>query len=217
MVLRKVMKETTALGLWKALEGDYQTKMLPNRIYLKQSFACYKMEETKSIEENLDVFLKLVDDLASLNIQVSDEDQTIQILTSFPPQYDSLVHTLKYDNGKETLTAKEVTTSTYAKEAELIERGLNKLSKSNAEGLVAAKGRSDKRSGNKGRCISKNKDYRSKSKGKVQQRTRGCWICGKEGHFKRECPERKDQRSSSAANVAHDKEYPMILTASVQD
>lgn len=65
MVLRKVMKETTALGVWKALEGDYQTKTLPNRIYLKQSFASYKMDETKSIEENLDVFLKLVDDLAS--------------------------------------------------------------------------------------------------------------------------------------------------------
>ena len=86
MVLRKFMKETTALGFWKALEGDYQKKTLPNRIYLKQSFASYKMEETKSIEENPDVFLMLVDDLASLNILVSDEDQAMQILTSLPPQ-----------------------------------------------------------------------------------------------------------------------------------
>lgn len=125
IVLRKVMKETTALGVWRALEGDYQTKTLPNRIYLKQSFASYKMVESKSIEENLDTFLKLVDDLASLNIHVSDEDQAIQILTSLPPQYDSLVHTLKYGNGKETLTVKEVTTSAYAKEAELKEKGLN--------------------------------------------------------------------------------------------
>ena len=117
MVLRKVMKETTAIGVWKALEGDYQTKTLPNRIYLKQSFASYKMDENKSIAENLDKFLKLVDDLASLNINVSDEDQAIQILTSLPPQYDSLVHTLNYGNGKETLTVKEVTTSAYAKEA----------------------------------------------------------------------------------------------------
>lgn len=117
MVLRKVRKETTAIGVWKALEGDYQTKTLPSRIYLKQSFASYKMDENKSIEENLDKFLKLVDDLASLNINVSDEDQAIQILTSLPPQYDSLVHTLNYGNGKETLTIKEVTTSAYAKEA----------------------------------------------------------------------------------------------------
>lgn len=53
-------------------------KDIPNRIYLKQSFASYKMDENKSIEENLDKFLKLVDDLASLNINVSDEDQAIK-------------------------------------------------------------------------------------------------------------------------------------------
>lgn len=53
-------------------------KDIPNRIYIKQSFASYKMDENKSIEENLDKFLKLVDDLASLNINVSDGDQAIQ-------------------------------------------------------------------------------------------------------------------------------------------
>lgn len=94
------MKETTTLDVWKALGGDYQTKTLPNRIYLKQNFASYKMVESKSIEGNLDTFLKLVNDLASLNIQVSDEDQVIQILTSLPLQYDFLVHTFKYGNGK---------------------------------------------------------------------------------------------------------------------
>ena len=49
MILQKVMKETTALGVWKALERDYQTKSLPNQIYLKQRFASFKMEEHKSI------------------------------------------------------------------------------------------------------------------------------------------------------------------------
>lgn len=124
IVLRKVMREQTAMGVWKALEEDYQTKTLPNRIYLKQSFASFKMQENKSIEENMDSFLKLIDDLASLNITVSDEDQAIQILTGLPPQYDTLVHTLKYGTGKDTLTVKEVTTSAYAKEAELREKGL---------------------------------------------------------------------------------------------
>lgn len=144
MVLRKVMKETTALGVWKALEGDYQTKTLPNRIYLKPSFASYKIVESKSIEGNLDMFLKLFDDLASLNIYVTDEDQVIQILTSLPPQHDSLVHTLKYGNGKETLTVKEVTMSAYAKKVELKEKGLTGRSRSNAEGLVVTRGRNDK-------------------------------------------------------------------------
>lgn len=174
IVLRKVMRETTAMGIWKALEGDYQTKMLPNRIYLKQRFASYKMIESKSIEENFDTFLKLVDDLASLNIEVSDEDQAIQILTSLPPQYDSLVHTLKYGNGKETLTVKEVTASAYAKEAELVEKGLGKKPKTSSKGLVVSRGRSEKKPGSYGRNISKSRDNISKSKGKFQQNTREC-------------------------------------------
>ena len=86
-IIRKVMKEETALGIWKALEKDYQTKSLPNRIYLKQRFASYKMDEHKTIEQNLDTFLKLVNDLESLNINITDEDQAIQILTSLPPKF----------------------------------------------------------------------------------------------------------------------------------
>ncbi|KAL0688216.1 hypothetical protein Bca4012_087893 [Brassica carinata] len=60
MILRKVMNEPTALGMWKALGRDYQTKTLPNRIYLKQQFASFKMDESKSIDENMDCFLKLI-------------------------------------------------------------------------------------------------------------------------------------------------------------
>lgn len=139
------------MGVWRASEGDYQTKTLPNCIYLKQSFASYKMDENKSIEENLDKFLKLVDDLAILNINVSYDNQAIQILTSLPPQYDSLVHTLKYGNGKETLTIKEVTTIAYVKEAELKEKGLGKRPNSNDEGLTISRGRTYKRSDNQGK------------------------------------------------------------------
>ena len=210
MILRKVMNEPTALGMWKALERDYQTKTLPNRIYLKQQFASFKMEESKSIEENMDGFLKLIGDLASLNINVSDEDQAIQLLTSLPPQYEALVHTLKYGTGKDTLTVLEVTSSAYAKEIELRQKGVLNKGKSSSEGLfVESRGRSSKKSDrgngrfNQGR--SKSRDHRSKSKlrsnkdGKTE-----CFICGKDGHWKRECPQRNNrpQGPSDSANTA---------------
>ena len=79
VILRKIMNETTALGMWKALERDYQTMSLPNRIYLKKKFSCFKMEEEKPMEENFDHFLKLVADLTSIKIDISDEDQSIQL------------------------------------------------------------------------------------------------------------------------------------------
>lgn len=147
MILRKVMHEPTTYTMWKALERDYQTKTLPNCIYLKQQFASLKMDETKSIEENMDGFLKLIGDLASLNITVSDEDQVIQLLTGLPPQFEALVHTLKYGTSKDTLTVREVVSSAYAKEIELRQKGLlGKVGKSNKGLYVESRGRSSKRS-----------------------------------------------------------------------
>lgn len=81
VILRKIMNEMMALGMWKALERDYQTKSLPNRIYLKKKFSCFRMEEDKAMEENFDSFLKLVADLASIKIDILDEDQAIQLLS----------------------------------------------------------------------------------------------------------------------------------------
>ena len=209
LVLRKVMKETTALGVWKALERDYQMKTLSNSIYMMQRFASFKMDDHKSIEENLDTFLKLVSDLASLNINISDKDQTIQVLSSLPQQFDSLVDTLKYGTAKEILTMNDVINSEYSKEVELKEKGLLNKSRSDTEGLyVESRGKSEK------------KGYRGKSNAgadlsqcKSLIKKTGCFICG-EGHWKIECPERRHRKS---ANIAMEPKQPLVLIGGVQD
>ncbi|CAA7029322.1 unnamed protein product [Microthlaspi erraticum] len=225
VILRKIMHEETAQGMWKALESDYQTKSLPNRIYLKQIFASYKMEEGKSIEENLDSFLKLIADLASLNIKISDENQAIQVLSGLPAPYEPLVHTIKYGMDKDTITLKEVITSAYAKEVELRQKGLlGGKSKSSSEGLyVENRGRSEKRNdykgGNNNRSKSRNHDkHRSKSKPKFGPKA--CWICGDENHWKKDFPKKKGNHHSkpqSSANVATDLPDVIALTISTHD
>ncbi|KAG7533290.1 Zinc finger CCHC-type [Arabidopsis thaliana x Arabidopsis arenosa] len=210
--LRKVMNELTALGVWKALERDYQSKSLPNRIYLKQRFSCFKFEEHKSIEDNSDVFLKLVDDLASLSISISNEDQAIQILSALPEPYESLRDTLRYGARKsQSLTIDDVTNAAYLKEIELKQKV---KSKENSEGLFVSRGRSENSNNGQGGSRYESKDKRSKSRQRNQPKARECWICGKEGHFKVDCPVRK---STNSANVAQEKEQPMILTASLQN
>lgn len=82
------------------------------------------MEENKSIEKSLDTFLKFVDDLENLNINISIEDQTIKIMSSLILHFESLVHTLNYDSGKDTLTVDDVTICAYAKKLDLIEKSL---------------------------------------------------------------------------------------------
>lgn len=68
------MYEQIIFGMWKFLEKMYQFKFFLNMIYLEKQFFCYKMEEDKLIEENVDVFLKLVDDLESIKVIVLYKD-----------------------------------------------------------------------------------------------------------------------------------------------
>lgn len=64
------------------------TKALPNRIYLKQRFYSFKMDENKSIDENVDEFTKLLSDLENMEVKIDDEDQAIFLLNSLPRVYD---------------------------------------------------------------------------------------------------------------------------------
>lgn len=156
-----------------------------------------------------------MNDFGSLSINISDEDQ----LYRFSQVYHlNGSYTFKYGSGKDTLNVNEVITSAYAKETELREKGFLHKQKGEAEGLyVSNKGRSNK----KDNRLTRN---RSTSRGKSFQKSsinnkndKGCFICGKDGHWKRECPDRGKNRNASSANITSVKKEPLILTVSVQD
>src|SRR3954466_14904633 len=75
MVLRQVSKETTASGLWVKLESLYMTKLLVNRLYLKQALYSFKMVEDKVLAEQLDMFNKLILDLENIDVKIDEEGQ----------------------------------------------------------------------------------------------------------------------------------------------
>ena len=180
-VLRKLEDCTTAASIWFSLERLYNSKTLPNRIHLQHKFYTFKMVESKSIDENIDDFLKLVFGLSSVNVYVSEEVQAILLLSSLLAQYNQLKETLKY--GRETLTIEDVTNAAKSKEIELKEvKDLN-LSQRSGEAYVT-RGRPERREISRGRGF--NNKSRSRSKTKVT-----CWYCKKEGHVKSDCFARK--------------------------
>ena len=74
-------------------------------------------DSSKTIDINVDEFLKIVAEMGSLSVSVTDEIQAIVFLSSLPTSYDQLKHTLKY--GKDSLTLEEVISAARSKQRDL--------------------------------------------------------------------------------------------------
>ncbi|KAA0067607.1 retrotransposon protein, putative, Ty1-copia subclass [Cucumis melo var. makuwa] len=178
-VLRLVDEATTTGELWKKLESLYLTKFLPN----KEKFFRYKMDQSKSLEENLDEFQKIIVDLSNIGEKMSDENQAVILLNSLPETYREVKAAIKY--GRDSLTMSIVLDALKTRNLEI------KKERKDGE-LLMARGRSEKKS-----WKGKERSSRSKSKGK----SRKCFLCHK-GHFKKNCPLNKSREAStSEANV----------------
>lgn len=178
-VLREVSKEKTAASIWLKLEHLYMTKSLANRLYLKQRLYTLNMQPGTSIEDHMDEFNRLILDLENIEVKIDDDDQALLLIRSLPSSYEHLADTLVY--GRETLTLEEV-------QAALISKELTKKSESKDEGAskgLNVRGRQDKHD------YKDKKRSRSKSKSKLK-----CFLCHKEGYFKKDCPNRKNKNKN---------------------
>ncbi|KAH9782268.1 hypothetical protein KPL71_008823 [Citrus sinensis] len=134
-------------------------------------------------------------------IHIDDEDKVMILLCSLPSSFEHLVDTLMY--GRQTLTMVDVKETLSSKAA-------TKRDSREAEGLMA-RGRSEKKESNKG------KKKISKSKSKNMK----CFHCHKEGHFKKDCPEKKNkpkdtrEKIGDAAVASESQEYDGYDSAGV--
>ncbi|KAL8544381.1 hypothetical protein ACS0TY_004791 [Phlomoides rotata] len=82
--LREVSKEKTGIDVWRKLESLYQTKSVPNKLYVKQKLLNFRMSEDKNLSEQLDTFNRYVDDLEDLDVKLEDEDKALMLLNALP-------------------------------------------------------------------------------------------------------------------------------------
>ena len=174
-VLREVSKEKEALAIWEKLEALYMKKSLANRLYLKKKLYTLQMEDTKDLRKHLDEFNKIMLNLNSISVKIEEEDQAIILLSSLPKIYEHFVDTMLY--GKQTLTMVEDKATLNSKE---LQRKSDAKIETDGEGLTT-RGRTQKRD---------KKNTRGKSRSKSKN-GRKCFYCHKEGHYKKDCYERK--------------------------
>jgi len=72
-VLRNIENSKLTAEAWATLDRLYLVKSLPNQVYLQLKVYNYMMQDSKTLEENVDEFLKMISDLSNLQIQVHDE------------------------------------------------------------------------------------------------------------------------------------------------
>ena len=105
-VLREVVKEKTASGLWAKLKDFFLKKSLAKRLYMKMKLYTFSIMEGTTMKDHLDKFNKLILDLENINIILEDENITLILLSSLPDSYEHFVDTLLYK--RQTLTLKDV-------------------------------------------------------------------------------------------------------------
>ena len=105
-VLQQIDDEDPTTKVWLKLESLYMTKNLSNKIYLKEQLFGFKMDPSKSLEENLDDFKVITIGLANIDEKILEENQAIILLNSLPESHKDLKTAIKY--GRESLSLDDV-------------------------------------------------------------------------------------------------------------
>jgi len=132
-------------------------------------------------------FNKILDDLANIEVNMEYEDKTLLLLWSLPKSFEHFKDTILY--GKEgTTTFEEVQSVLRTKE---LTKFKDLKVDEGGEGLNVARGRNGHRGKGKGKSRSK-----SRSKGFDKSKYK-CFLCHKQGHFKKDCPDKRGNASPS--------------------
>ena len=92
-VMYHVMDEESPTTNWLKLESRYMSKLLRNKLYLKQKLYGLKMVEGSNLSQHINVLNHIISDLKQIDVKFEDEDKALMLLNSLPASstYENLV------------------------------------------------------------------------------------------------------------------------------
>ena len=172
-VIRKVDGADTALKLWVKLESLYSNKSAPNLAFIKGSLFSFKMDSSKSIDENLDEFLKINLLLKGTDQALDDTSLSMIILNSIPDTYQVVKDIFQYSTTMPTFD--QVCNALKTREFEL-------KNKKRVGNNLFVKTKNDQAASTK-----PGKNKKKAQSDKKEKETRKCFHCNKVGHLKKNC------------------------------
>ncbi|KAL2251323.1 UNVERIFIED_CONTAM: hypothetical protein Sindi_2254600 [Sesamum indicum] len=198
-VLCKVGKQNSSKELWDKLEELYTETSLPSKLFLLEKFFRYKLDLSKNIDENLDDFTKLIQDIKLTGDKNIDEYSPSVLLNAIPESYSDVKAAIKY--GRDTVNIETVVNGLKSTKMDL---RANKSSQNQHE-VNSVRGRSkfrNSRYNNRSKSRSKSRNGnrnkfrpRENSNNDDKTRERRCYNCGIKGHYIKDCRKpKKDNR-----------------------
>ncbi|KAL0458771.1 UNVERIFIED_CONTAM: hypothetical protein Slati_0504300 [Sesamum latifolium] len=116
-MIRKVGKQDSAKELWDKLEELDTESSLPSKLFLLEKFFRYKLEVSKSIDDNIDDFTKLIQDIKLTGDKNIDDYTPIVLLNAIPEIYSDVKAAIKY--GRDNVSLGTVISGLKSKEIDL--------------------------------------------------------------------------------------------------
>ncbi|KAL0315727.1 UNVERIFIED_CONTAM: hypothetical protein Sradi_5450900, partial [Sesamum radiatum] len=227
-VIRKVGKQDSAKDLWNKLEELYTETSLPSKLFLLEKFFRYKLDLSKNIDENIDDFTKLIQDIKLTGDKNIDDYSPIVLLNAIPETYGDVKAAIKY--GRDNVSLETVVSGLKSKEMDLktnkpsqnqnevnFVRGRTKNRNSDykyrrhSKSRSRSRGRSQSRSKYKNNIYNNNTDKNNDEKHKEKR----CYNCGGRGHFIKECKKPRKNEPKDTANVAEESSDEVYMLCDV--
>jgi hypothetical protein len=76
-VMYHVMDEESLIVVWLKLKSRYMSKLLTNKLYLKQRLYSLKMAEGSDFSQHINVFNQIIGDLKRVDVKFEDKDKAL--------------------------------------------------------------------------------------------------------------------------------------------
>jgi hypothetical protein len=92
-ILQEVLQEKYTAALWLKLESICMSKDLTNRLHVKMKLFSHKLQEGAPVMNHQSIFIEIVSDLVSMEVNYEDEDLALLLLVSLPSSFTNFCDT----------------------------------------------------------------------------------------------------------------------------